>query len=171
MSKLCEWLAAEVSFVAPVRQLLAHLRLHKSCQNTMPPFVSSPATIQPDGERHCMPKQTMRHCFDILMHGLIPLMLAILYPHSRERSREHHQLRWLVRNTVETRDKRAGDGGDGALLIPVIDLDRARIAGRATSPRSPGSVHTHSSRHRDIPPSIRLKQRRMLFPVVPIDSV
>ena len=49
-----------------------------------------------------MPKQTMRHCFDILMHGLIPLMLAILYPHSRERSREHHQLRWLVRNTVET---------------------------------------------------------------------
>ena len=40
--------------------------------------------------------------FDILMHGLIPLMLAILYPHSRERSREHHQLRWLVRNTVET---------------------------------------------------------------------
>ena len=49
-----------------------------------------------------MPKQTMRHCFDILMHGLIPLMLAILYPHSRERSREHHQLCWLVRNTVET---------------------------------------------------------------------
>ena len=37
MSELCEWLAAEVSFVAPVRQLLAHLRLHKSCQNTMPP--------------------------------------------------------------------------------------------------------------------------------------
>ena len=118
-----------------------------------------------------MPKQTMRHCFDILMHGLIPLMLAILYPHSRERSREHHQLRWLVRNTVETGTNETETEETATLLIPVIDLDRARIAGRATSPRSPGSVHTHSSRHRDIPPASDSNNGECCIPVVPIDSV